>query len=73
MEFMPTNGAEGVSSVAWDTLRDILIVCVLLPLLVFQVTGPQNATIITILIGGLLTPAAFRIDIARRDQKKDDG
>lgn len=65
---MPTY--EGVSSVGWDTLRDILIVSVLLPLLVFQVVGPQNAGIITILIGGLLTPAAFRIDVARREQKQ---
>lgn len=56
--------------VGWDTLRDILIVSVLLPLLVFQVVGPQNAGIITILIGGLLTPAAFRIDVARREQKQ---
>lgn len=61
-----------MSEVGWETIRDILIVSVLLPLLAYQVVGPQNAGIITILIGGLLTPAAFRIDLARREQNKKD-
>lgn len=59
-----------MSTVGWETIRDILIVSVLLPLLVFQVIGPQNAGIITLLLGGLLTPAAFHVDKVRREQKQ---
>lgn len=68
---MPDSMTLTGGGMSWDTIRDVLIVAVLLPLLAFQVVGPQNAGIITILIGGLLTPAAFRIDVARRDQKRD--
>lgn len=57
---------------SWETGRDVLIVTVALVLLSYQVVGPQNVGIITLLIGLLVTPAALRVDAARRRQNEED-